>query len=146
MKQLIRTAALAMALALASTSCSKDKVDTPVPPPTVDNVQKVTLSQTANIDLDMIANAPSTKAMEFELSVSGYPIETFSFNTEAKKLWHLGKLDLGKHRINLHVNGPEGTSAQAFIRYDVSDGKVSHSISPTPVIGNNLAFDLIVEP
>jgi len=146
MKQLIRTAALAMTLAFASTSCTKDKVDNPGPPPPVDNVQKVTLSQTANIDLDMIANEPHTKAMEFELSVSGSPIETFTFNNDARKLWHLGKLDLGKHRINLHVNGPDGSSALAFVRYDVSDGKVSHSVSPTPIVGNNLAFDLIVVP
>jgi hypothetical protein len=146
MKQLIRTAAFAMALALASTSCTKDKAEIPVPPPPADNVQKVTLSQTTNIDLDMIANAPATKGMEYELSMSGSPIETFTFNNDTRKLWHLGKLDLGKHRINLHVNGPDGSSAQAFIRYDVSDGKVTHSVSPTPVIGNNLAFDLIVEP
>jgi hypothetical protein len=80
------------------------------------------------------------------LSVAGSPLESFTFSNDGKKLWHLGKLAVGKHRVNLHVNGPEGSANASFFRYNVSNGLMTHSISPTPIVGNNFAFDLVVEP
>ena len=144
--------ALAFALLGGLTSCQKDKI-TPDPirvvvptPPDVPTIERVTLSNTDRIDLDLIAYSTLGPDVPYELSISGSPLESFTINRETRKLWNLGKKDPGVYRINMHVGTSRVfSSGSCFLRYNISNGSVTHSVSPTPLVGNNYAFDLIIE-
>jgi len=145
MKKTMLVAIAGFAMLFGAISCDKGPLapGTPTPP---ENVQKVTLKQAPNIDLELVAVSSFSKSTSFELRVADNVIETFQIDRQAKKNWHLGKLPAGKYRIILKADNSEDRISASFFRYTVSDGSESHSLSPTATTTSSVAFDLVVEP